>query len=387
MTRVLVAAGDVSGDQHAAELVAALTVRRPDLECFGLGGPELQKAGMELVVHQRDLAVGGLWELWGRLPRLARAYRQLSAVLRERAPDLVVLVDSGGFNLPFARRVGRACRAPILYYVAPQVWAWRRGRIRKLAKRVDRLAVIFPFEPQHYAGTGVRVEFVGHPLVDRLRAERARLDADRCRRDFGIAPGTRSVVLLPGSRENELRYQLPVQLEVARRLHRGHASTRFLLALSPGLALSEAHAAIGRAGLPADLAIEVVEGRSFEAMCAADVAVAKPGTVTVELGLLGCPMVVVGKAHPLTAAVVRRAVRVPSFSMPNLILGRDLVPEFLQEAAVPDAIAAEVEPLFAGPARDRQLAGLSEMARRLGGGGAALRTAELAEELLGAAAA
>ncbi|MBW2725579.1 MAG: lipid-A-disaccharide synthase, partial [Deltaproteobacteria bacterium] len=163
MTTLLISAGDASGDLHAAEFVRAFRAQHPDARILGLGGDEMRRAGVELVVHQRDLAVGGLLELGRSLAKIVSTWRAMVRVLARANPDLVVLVDSGGFNLPFARRVRRRCGAKILYFVAPQVWAWRPGRIRKLARRVDRMAVIFPFEPAVYAETELPVEFVGHP--------------------------------------------------------------------------------------------------------------------------------------------------------------------------------------------------------------------------------
>jgi lipid-A-disaccharide synthase len=387
MTTVLVAAGDASGDQHAAEFVDALRRRRPATRFVGMGGDSMARAGVELLVHQRDLAVGGFLELAGSAAAIFRAWRTLSRALSQLQPDLVVLVDSGGFNLPFARRVKRHSHSPLLYYVAPQVWAWRRGRIRKLARRVDRLSVIFPFEPAYYDGTRLAVDFVGHPLVDRLDALASDCDRAGARRSLGIQHAGPLVLLTPGSRRNEVRQQLRVQLEAARLLHRDHPEVAFALALAPSLERAPVEIALRAAGLPTDLSLRLIQGDSHTALLASDVVLAKPGTVTIEACLLARPMVVMGKVHPFTAAILRRTVKVPYYAMPNLIANAAIVPELLQADAEPPRIAAALGALLAGPDRERQLAALAGVREKLGGGGAAHRASLIAEEMLGASSA
>jgi lipid-A-disaccharide synthase len=384
MTTLLLSAGDASGDLHAAGFVHAFRERHPRARFVGLGGDEMRKAGVELLVHQRELAVGGLLELAGSARGIVSVWRRMSAALDEVAPHLAVLVDSGGFNLPLARRIRRRRAAPVLYYVAPQVWAWRRGRIRKLARRVDRLAVIFPFEPDFYAGTGLRVDFVGHPLVEKLSSLARERRPEALREALGLPLQRPLVALFPGSRRNEVSQQLSVQLEAARCLHALDPRVVFVVALASTIPCEVARARLARAELPPSLSIQMVQGVSREVMAACDLALAKPGTVTVELALLSRPMVVMGRANALTAAVIRRAVKLPSLTMPNLIAGRPIVPEFLQEEAKPEPIARALAELLEGPARERQLAALAEVSRRLGEGGAAQRVTEIAEEMLDA---
>ncbi len=348
----------------------------------------MRSAGVELVAHQRDLAVGGLLELAGGLRGVVRSWFAVTTAIERERPDLVVLVDSSGFNLPLARRIKRRQAVPILYYVAPQVWAWRSGRIRKLAARVDRAALIFPFEPAVYAGTGLSAEFVGHPLIDAIPAvagDAARAGArDRC----GLADAAGPVVtLLPGSRRNEIAAHLTVQLETARTLQARVPEVQFLLAVAPSLTddvgrgLRETCERWARDGLHLRLWTEGAR----DAISAADVVLAKPGTVTMECALLGRPLVVMGRANPLTAWIVRRAIRVPSLTMPNLIADEDLVPEFLQDEAVPERLAEALAGLLAGPARDRQLAGLAKVRQALGPPGAVERACGIAEEMLASA--
>ncbi len=386
MTTVLVAAGDASGDQHAADFVEAFLERRPGARFIGMGGDSMARSGVELLVHQRDLAVGGFLELASSATVIVRAWRRLSRALSEFHPDLIVLVDSGGFNLPFARRAKRLSRAPLFYYVAPQVWAWRRGRIRKLARRVDRLGVIFPFEAACYAGTSLQVDYVGHPLVDTLGAKALRPGRDQARRSLGIDHAGDLVLLTPGSRRNELAQQLGLQLETARLIHRERPELVFALALAPNLEREWVESALRAAALPHDLQLSIIEGDSHTAILAADVILAKPGTITIEAALLERPMVVMGRTHPFTAAILRHALKVPYLAMPNVIAGAAIVPELLQRDAEPRRIAAAVIELLSGPARDRQLAALAAVCKQLGEGGAARRASLIAEEMIGAAA-
>jgi len=382
---LLISAGDASGELHAAALVEELRRREPGLRVLGLGGPALEKAGVELVVPQHELAVGGLVEVLFDLPRIVSAWRRMTRALAEAKPDLVILVDSPDFNLPFAKRAKRA-GVPVLYYVSPQVWAWRRGRIRRIAARVDRLAVIFPFEPAVYAGTGLAVDFVGHPLVDRLAPFTAALDRASARRALGLDEGRPFVLLLPGSRRNEVRATLPLQLAAAARLHARDPRVGFVVAVAPSIARDSIDEALARTRLPSLLDLHVIEGRTHEAIRAADVALAKPGTVTLEIALLGTPQVVTTRVNALTAFLIRRLVRVSSYTMPNLVAGRAVVPEFLQEDADPERIAEALLGLLSGPAREAQLSAFASLRQALGGGGAAARAAAIAQEMtLGAA--
>jgi lipid-A-disaccharide synthase len=382
MTRVLFSAGDASGELHAAALVRTLRARLPDTRFFGTGGVEMEKAGVELLVHQRDLAIGGLVEVLSSANRIVRAWRRMTAALARERPDLLVLVDSPDFNLPLARR-GRRLGIPILYYVSPQVWAWRRGRIAKIARRVDRMAVIFPFEQDVYAGTGLPVDYVGHPLVESTRQLVERLDQASARRALGFEVEAPWVALLPGSRRNEIRHGLGLQLACAAALHRQRPDLRFAIALAPSLSREWMEEQVARVGLPEGLDVRLVEGHTYELLRAADVALAKPGTITLEVALLGCPLVVAARAHPLSAAIGRRIIAVPSFTMVNLIAGAPVVPEFLQEQALPERVSQALAALLSGPARELQLARLADVRERLGAGGAAERAAQIAVEMLG----
>src|SRR5436190_10617544 len=232
--RVLLVAGEASGDLHGADLLAALRARMPEVTVFGIGGERLRQAGMETVADAGDVATVGVTEVVGRLRALVRAYRRLVRALRADPPDLCVLIDFPEFNLRLARAAKRA-GVPVLYYIGPQVWAWRRGRVRKIARRVDRLAVVFPFEPALYAGRLPGVEFVGHPLLDRVAAGRAR---EATLRAHGLDPARRTVLLLPGSRPSEIDYLLPPLLDAVRLIGRD-AQCQFALAVAHTLSADE----------------------------------------------------------------------------------------------------------------------------------------------------
>ena len=381
MARVLVSALDASGDLHAADLARALRARRPGLELFGAGGAALRDAGLDVVVDQRELAVAGLVEVLEIVPAALRAARRLCGEARARGATLALLVDSPDFHLPLARRL-RRIGVPVLGYIGPNVLRWRRGRVDVVARRFDRLASIFPFEPPLYEGTGLRVDFVGHPLVEPLRTLRERHDRASARALLGLRSDGPLLALLPGSRRNEVARMLPLFVQSARALRARRPDLAVAIGLAPSLARAEVEAQLRAQGTDALPAL--VDGRSRELLIAADVALAKPGTVTMEAALLGCPLVVAGVAHPLSAALWRRLSRVDSFAMPNLIAGAPLVREFLQRDARPEPIAQAVAALLDGPERARQQAGFEIVRKRLGDDVAAERAAAIADAMLGA---
>ncbi len=381
MTTLLISAGDASGDLHAAALVAELKRRDPALRVLGLGGPNLARAGAELVVEQREIAIGGLRFLWSDVRRVVGAWRRMTRALRETQPELVVLVDSPDFNIPLAARAKRE-GARVLYYIGPQLWAWRRGRIHKIARRVDQMALIFPFETEVYEGAGLPVEFVGHPLLDRLQGFNETNTREDCRRSLGFDAARPLVALLPGSRRNEVRGLLPLYLAVARALHARDARIVFSIAQAPSIEREIIDEVLAREPLPDALELSVVTERRYELLRAADAVLSKPGTATLETALLGTPLVVAGRTGWFTWLLLRRLLRVSTLTLPNLIAGCSVAPEFLQQRAEPQVIAAALQARLRDPLRSAQQRAFALVKNRLGGHGATARTAEIAMEML-----
>ena len=376
--RVMLVAGEASGDMHGADLVAALRTHLPDVQVFGIGGDQLRAAGMSTVADSGEVATVGLTEGVGRLRALWRAYRALAHRLRDEPPDLCIFIDFPEFNLRLARLAKRA-GVPVLYYIGPQVWAWRRGRVRKIARRVDRLAVVFPFEPDLYAGRLPGVEFVGHPLLDRVAATRGR---DETLARHGLDPARRTVLLLPGSRAKEIDYLLPDMLAAARLLA-ARGPYQFALALAPTVERATVAAAIAQAGVP----VTLIVGDTYNLVAASDVALVASGTATLECALLETPMVIVYRVSPLTWTLARLLVRgVRHAGMPNIVAGHQVVPELLQGAVTPERIAEAARGILEDPRRAAEtVADLRDIRHRLGRGGAAGRAAAMALELLAGA--
>ncbi|HSE28498.1 MAG TPA: lipid-A-disaccharide synthase [Gemmatimonadales bacterium] len=366
--RLLVSAGEPSGDLHAAPVVEALRARWPDAVVDALGGPRLAAAGARVRWRMEDYAAFGLAEVVASLPRHARLLREWRRALTRGDWDLVVLLDYPGFHLRVAE-AARAAGVPVLYYIAPQLWAWRPERARRFAGAVDRLAVILPFEAAFFGRLGVAATYVGHPLLDgELWPDRA-----EARRRLGIGAGDRVLALLPGSRGGEVRRLWPALREAAFRLRREGRCDRVLVAST------------GAGTYPGADGFTLVPGDSRLVMAAADAALAKSGTTTLECALAGTPMVVAYAVHPVTWLIARRLVTVPYVSLVNLVAERPVVPELLQGEVTPDRLVAEATPLLqpGSTAHAAQLRGFAEVRNRLGGPGAAVRVAGLAGELLG----
>ena len=377
----MLVAGEASGDAHAAELIAELRCRHPELRVFGCGGPQMAAAGCELLVSTDDLAVMGLAEVIGHLPRLHRLLQRLRRALRERRPAAIILVDFPDFNLRLAASA-KAAGVPAICFISPQLWAWRSGRVRQIRRAVSRVICIFPFEPAFYAGHGIRVAHVGHPLVERMERERAGLPSEAAfRQGLGLEAHSTLTALLPGSRRREIEMHLPPMLEAARRLARDQPSD-FLLALAPGFSRDEFAPLI-----PEPLRARVhfiAPGQRHAAIAHARVAMVASGTATVETALLGTPMVVVYRVAPLTYWLARQLVRTPHVAMVNLIAGAEVVPELLQSRCTPEALASAARRLLPdGPARAQMLAALAGVRSSLGAPGAIARAADEIEPFLG----
>jgi len=376
MPRLLLSCGEPSGDLYAAELVRHLRQRAPGLEVFGLGGDRLEAQGAHLTAHVRDLAVVGLWEVVSHLPRLRKIFRRLLAQVDEAPPDLAVLIDYPDFNLRLARQLRRR-NIRVVYYVSPQVWAWRRGRLRTIREAISRMLVIFPFEEAVYREAGIPVTFVGHPLVDLVRPAP---DSAAFLRASGLDPDRPVVAVLPGSRPKEVGHNVAPLAGAAELLRQRKPELQFLVALAPALDPAPVERAFARSGA------RLVAGAAHAALGAARLALVASGTATVEAALLGVPMVVVYRISRLTYRLGRPFVNVPHFAMVNLIAGRAIVPELMQSDFTPERVAAEAAALLDDPVRyERTRQDLEEIRRRLGEPGASARAAAVVAEQLATA--
>lgn len=367
--RLLLSCGEPSGDLYAGALTRELRALIPDLSIAGLGGPQFAAAGGQLLADYRGLAVTGLTEVIAKLPKSAATLRRLAAWARTERPDALIVIDFPDFNLRLARAV-RKLGIPVIYYISPQIWAWRSGRLKTIRDLVSRVLVIFPFEEAIYTNGGVPVEFVGHPLVDLIPEVAA---PGAFLRGLGLDPQARTVALLPGSRPNEVSHILPNLLAACRLIAGRVPASQFVVARAPHLD-DRLFRDIPHAG---GLTISVVEGDTDAVLESADVALTASGTATVQTALHDTPMVVVYRLSPLTYRLGRRFVKVDTFGMVNLIAGERIVPELIQDAFTPEAVADEAVSMLTDASRARTIRdGLARVRERLGGSGASRRAAE-----------
>jgi len=369
---IFLSAGEASGDLHGATLSRALGDLAPGIRLRGMGGPRMAAAGVDVIADLSAHAAMGTSEAIGRIPGLVRAYRLLESRLARERPRALVVIDFPEFNLRLARAARRA-GVPVVYFIPPQLWAWRRGRIRQVARRINRVLAVLPFEPQIYEGADIPVDFVGHPLLDVLPLDLSREDA---RRRLDIAPGETVVGLLPGSRREEVAKLLPPMLVAAKRLAAAGVSRRFALGLAPTVDRAAVEREIGAAFAEGGPRVDVLEHRTYEVMAGADTVLIASGTATLEAALLGAPMVVCYRVSRLTEAVVRMLARVHWCSLPNLIAGREVVPEILQDELNGQRLASEVLRLLDDPATaEAQRTAFKEVRAQLGDRGVGRRAA------------
>lgn len=366
MPTIMVSCGEASGDLYAGALVTELQRLAPSTRVFGLGGPRLAGAGAELVGDYRGLAVTGLTEAIRVLPRSFAMLRRLRRRLVNDRPDALVAIDFPDFNFGLAKSA-RRLGIPVVYYISPQLWAWRSGRIHTMKTIATKVLVIFPFERPIYERAGIPVEFVGHPLIDLIRVT---VDRGELLSMCGLAPDAPTVALLPGSRPNEVRATLPT-LAAAAELIRSHVpAVQFIVARAPHLATSLF------TPLSSTRAVAIVEGRADDVLSASDVVVTASGTATVQTALHQRPMVIVYRVSTLTYRLGRPFVKLDTFGMVNLVSGRRIVPELMQDDFTPERVADEVRSLLTDPARAEAMrADLREMRTRLGDVGASRRAA------------
>lgn len=373
---LLVIAGEISGDEHAARLVRDLRTLVPDLSVYGIGGDALKAEGVDILYHVKDMAVMGLWEVARHFFFFRRVFKNMVHIARTRRPDAVLLVDYPGFNLRFAEQA-HAMGIRTIYYICPKVWVWKASRIPRIAEICDRLIAIFPFEPPLFDGTGLAVDYVGHPLLDRtariLEEQPPTLDWQ----------GTPRVALLPGSRANEISRILPAIWEAARIIEDRHPDVSYLLP-SPTVAVEELVKRTIADLPPGPTRWKTVVGQTHHVLRQARAAIVASGTATLDTALMNCPMVITYRANPLTFAIGRRLVHVRHVGLVNIIADDDVCPELLQSHCNGKSLAAALLPLLE-ESRERQemLRGIAAVNARLGAPGASRRAAEIVASALG----
>ncbi|MCI0653992.1 MAG: lipid-A-disaccharide synthase [Methylococcaceae bacterium] len=372
---VMLVAGEASGDQHAAKLFLELQRQLPGVEGFGMGGANMRKAGIDVRYDSSEIAVIGLDGLIRRYPAIRKALRFMQNLVCTERPDLLICVDYKEFNFRLARHA-KACGVKVLFYVGPQFWAWRPGRVKKYGRVVDHMAVIFPFEVPFYEAYRIPVSFVGHPLADAVHPSITRDEAlDRLKLD-----GAKPIVgLLPGSRGGEIKRLLPVMMQAAGKLREKFPGIEFVLVQAASVDDSQI------AGLlkPSEPDLRIIKGSIYDAIQCCDAVITSSGTATLEVALLGVPMVITYKVTPLTYLIGRLLVNIPFIGLPNIIAGRKIVAELIQHRATPDAIADEVGKILS----DREYAAemsrkLNQVKERLGDGGGIERLAKLVVGML-----
>jgi len=360
--KLAVVAGEASGDLHASEVVQELKKLDPSLELFGIGGDLLAAEGMTLLHHAKEMGIVGLFNVLRHLRMFRRIFDELIARIEAERPDAVLLVDYPDFNLRVAKRC-RALNIPVVYYISPQVWAWRRGRVKQIAANVARMIVIFPFEADFYRDHDVPVTYVGHPLVDELA---------HVPRRSKVSPSPDAplrLALMPGSRRGEVSSLLPPMLDAVAALQRERAVDAFIIQ-APTITSAELLTHMNASGV----FVPIIPHDRGEALAGADVALSSSGTATLESAILDTPVVVMYRLSPATYVLARRLVKLPHFSLVNIVAGERLVPELIQHDVNGERIAKEVRALLAH--YDEVVAGLAVVRERLGGLGASRRAAE-----------
>jgi lipid-A-disaccharide synthase len=370
-TPILLSAGEASGDMYASRLAITLQ-QRADVQLFGMGGPQMRAAGVEIVVDYAEVSVVGITEVVKKLPSLRRAMRRLVDEAQRRQPPLAILTDFPGFHLRLARKL-----SPLgirnIYYICPQFWAWRPWRANLVRRRFAQALCIFPFEEKFYRDAGVAVEFIGHPLVGNVKASLSR--AEFCAEN-GLNTDKPIVTILPGSRHGEIEYHGAILAQALAQLRRAIPEVQAVVAVAPGVNRTELQASFGSVD-----AVRFLPGATYNALAAADLAIVSSGTATVEAALLGKPMIVIYRLSPLTAQLAKPLVRTRFFSMVNLIAGREVVPELIQDDFTPIRVASEAVSLLSASKEsleklEAMRQGLAEVTRLLGPPGAVERAGD-----------
>ena len=372
---VLIVAGEASADLHGSHLVTALKRLDPGLTFWGIGGPRLQEAGVRILFNSSDMAVVGLTEVVSRLATVTRAYLTLKTLLRKNRPVLLILMDYPDFNLRLAC-AAKQFRIPVLYYISPQVWAWRKGRVETIRRCVDRMAVILPFEKEFYRERGLHVEHVGHPLLEEIPTD---LDGEKVRTELGLHQASPVLALLPGSRKEEVTNLLPVMIKAAERIRSRHARLKCLLPRASTIPPELIDGLLEETSLD----VQVIQGDVYRVLKACDLALVASGTATLEAAILETPMVIVYRVSSFSYWIGRRVISVPFIGLVNLVAGEEVVPELIQDDVTPERLAREAMDILDHDDRLRDMVRkLRALRETLGQGSASERTARIALEMM-----
>ncbi len=372
----MIVAGEASGDIYGADLVSEAVKLAPGLHFFGIGGERMREAGAETLIDSADMAVVGLVEVLKHFDVIAAAFKKLKQILVNDSPDLLILIDYPGFNLRLAK-VAKKAGVRVLYYISPQIWAWRQGRVKTIARLVDHMAVILPFEAPFYEKAGVPVTFVGHPMLDLVTVV---LDRSAAAASFNLDPSRKIVGLFPGSRRNEIERLLPVIIAAAGRLKERFPGIQFILPLASTLQDHDIVPLLAAAGLD----VTITRDRIHDMIRACDAVISVSGTVTLEIALVGTPMVIMYKLSPVTYQLAKRLIKIDNIGLCNIVAGETVVRELIQDHANPEEIAAEIGKLLTDHKYHSTIADkLGEVRSKLGRGGASVNVARLALTLCG----
>jgi len=375
---VVLVAGEASADLHGSKVVRAMKEIRGDLRFAGIGGPLMSREGVELLADCSELSVVGLTEVVSRFPAISRAYFRLKHLLTAQNATLFMPIDYPGFNLKVSK-VAKEAGVPVFYYIAPQVWAWRQGRIKKIKKRVDRMAVILPFEEEFFRKRGVDALYVGHPLLDNAPSVEPEEALESIKEGAGLRGAFPIICLVPGSRFQEVEATLPPMIEATEKIAGKYPDLGCIIPLAPGIQGDLVRSMISGSRIR----VSIWRGGIYSALGISSAALVTSGTATLEAALMGVPMAVLYKVSPVTFWLGKKLVKVNCISLVNLVAGRRVVPELIQDAVEPTSIARELLPLLEeGEKKEKMLEGLREVKAKLGPGGASKRVAQMAVEMI-----
>jgi lipid-A-disaccharide synthase len=377
MKKVMIMSGEASGDLHGANLARELWKQDPSMIIYGVGSKQMQGAGVRMLADAKEISVVGITEVLTHLGVIYRVYASLKRFLKRERPDLLILIDFPDFNIMLGKAAQKS-GIPVIYYISPQVWVWRKGRIKTIARLIKAMIVVFPFEVPLYEKAGVDVRFVGHPLTDVVQSE---LTKERAKSVFGLDASRRTIALLPGSRKSELTHLLPDMLAAAKILSTRFQDLQFILPVAPTLDQDFLRPFVEQCGVP----VRMIEGRVYDVLRASDAAIVTSGTATLETGLMAIPMVIVYRVSAITYSILSRLVHsgLKHVGLVNIVADERLVPELIQEELTPQHMADAIARMLTDPVYYDQIrVGLDRVRKRLGDGGASARAASVVREFL-----